>query len=333
MAAALTDAPNLARKTHKAPTPTGGGLGAAVGVGVGMALLPLAGPEPGLAAALSLAAALMALGLLDDLVSPPASLKFAAIAALSLIFAIWGARVDAIGLLDAGTIPLGAAQWSWPDRTLALPALLAIAGTALWLFTLTNAVNFMDGANGLAMGSTALGAMGLAALAVLQGASDPAMAALMLAAGLAGFLVWNAPSGRLFAGDAGSLFAGGLSGGVGVVAVQEAGVSVWAAALCFLPILADVLLTLAHRARRGRNLLKGHREHLYQIALRAGTSHRRIALLYAFLTLHCVLCAAAGSLFGDFGALAAFLVNVLIALRLSARVRAYAAEAGLDAEV
>lgn len=333
MAAALTDAPDTARKAHKAPTPTAGGLGAAFGVGVGVALAPLAGPEPGLVAALAFAAALLGLGLADDLVSPRAGLKFVVIAALSLAFAAWGGRVDAIGLLDAGGVALGEAGLSWPDRTVTLSVVLAIAGTALWLFTLTNAVNFMDGANGLAMGSTVVGATGVAVLSILHGAAAPALAGLMLAAGLAGFLIWNAPGGRLFAGDAGSLFAGGLAGAIGVLAVQDGGVSVWAVALCFLPMLADVLLTLAHRARLRRNLLNGHREHLYQIGLRAGAGHARIAGLYAFLSAHCVACALAGSLFGDFGALVAFLVNVLIALKLSARVRAYAVEAGLDSDV
>lgn len=333
MAAALTDAPDTARKAHKAPTPTGGGLGAALGVGIGMALAPLAGPEPGLVAALIFAAALLALGLADDLVSPPARLKLVAIAGLSGAFAAWGGQVDAIGFLDAGAVAIGGLDLAWPERTLSLHAVVAIGGTALWLFTLTNAVNFMDGANGLAMGSTAIGAIGLALLALMHGAAAPAIAGLVLAAGLAGFLVWNAPAGRLFAGDAGSLFAGGLAAAVGVLVVQDGGAPVWAVALCFLPILADVLLTLAHRVRQRRNLLNGHREHLYQIGLRAGTRHGRIAALYAFLTVHCVLCALAGSLFGDFGALVAFLVNVLIALRLSARVRAYAIEAGLDAEV
>lgn len=329
MAAALTDAPDTGRKRHKAPTPTGGGLGAALGVAAGLVVAPFTGPAPDLAAAVLLAAGLLALGLADDLLAPPALGKFAAIAVLSLAFAAWGARVDAIGLLDAGAL----AGFAWPDRTLALPAALAILGTGLWLFTLANAVNFMDGANGLAMGSTAVGALGLAALATLHGAPGPALLCALLAAGLAGFLVWNAPSGRLFAGDAGALFAGGLAGAAGVLAIRDGGVPVWAVALCFLPMLADVLLTLAHRARLRRNLLKGHREHLYQIGLRAGTSPRKIAGLYAFLTAHCVLCALAGSLFGDFGALVAFLVNVLVALKFSARVRAYAVEAGLEGEV
>lgn len=333
MAAAMTDAPDSTRKAHKAPTPTAGGLGAAFGFAVGLAIAPLTAPDHGFVAVLTFAAALLALGLIDDLLAPPAMPKFLAIALLALAFGFWGAQVDAIGLLDSGGVRLGNAGLEWPERTLALPLALAVFGTALWLFTLTNAVNFMDGANGLAMGSTAIGALGLALLALMHEAPGAAAAGFLLAASLGGFLVWNAPAGRLFAGDAGSLFAGGLAGGIGVLAIRDGGAPVWAVALCFLPILADVLLTLAHRARLRRNLLRGHREHLYQIGLRAGTSHARIAMLYAFLTTHCVLCALAGSLFGDFGALVAFLVNVLIALRLSARVRAYAVEAKLDSDV
>ena len=53
-----------------------------------------------------------------------------------------------------------------------------------------------------------------------------------------------------------------------------------AAPILFFPLLADALLTLLYRARRGRSLFVAHAEHIYQIAIISGVSHVRIALIY-----------------------------------------------------
>ena len=52
------------------------------------------------------------------------------------------------------------------------------------------------------------------------------------------------------------------------------------APILFFPLLADALLTLLYRARRGRSLLVAHAEHIYQIAIVSGWSHARIGVTY-----------------------------------------------------
>ena len=140
----------------------------------------------------------------------------------------------------------------------------------------TNAVNFMDGANGIAGGAlaVALGALGLGALA--QGEPAVAAAAFAGAAANVGFLPWNL-GGRLFQGDAGALFSGFLFAGLCVVA-ERGGLYIYFGPLVLLPFLTDVLLTLLWRARRGRSLLEAHRDHLYQLWLsRTGRPHGALA--------------------------------------------------------
>ena len=281
--------PPRARGSHRRPTPTSGGLGllagAAVGTATAMALISPAGRcgLPAVAAVVATAGGLGLLGALDDMVDLGAKAKLAIQAVVALAFAFAFGAVKALPLFGSLTLPL----WPWAGAV----------GAALWIVVATNAVNFMDGANGVA-GSTlavALGALGLGAL----GAGEPAVAAAAFAgaAANAGYLPWNL-GGRLFQGDAGALFSGFLFAALSVVAERGGrGLYIYFGPLALLPFLTDVLLTLLVRARAGQALLEAHRDHLYQLWLaRPGRSHgalaRRVAAImgayggYALLVQH-----------------------------------------------
>jgi UDP-GlcNAc:undecaprenyl-phosphate GlcNAc-1-phosphate transferase len=292
IAAGVWDNPDDARKQHQAPTPSAGGVAAAAGFGCALAALTLwpgaqwaynlegdAFQRTGFAVVAAFAALLV--GLLDDLRNLDARLKFAILAAVAVYVATFVARAESLPVGGAFTIEVG--------------LLAGVLGSALWVFTLTNAVNFMDGANGLAMGSAAVGFVGLGVLGAVHGAPHVAAISACAAGGLIGLVLWNFPAGRVFAGDAGALFTGMLAAATGLLLVQDAGVSPLIPPLVFFPMLADVLLTLAHRARHGRPLLQAHREHLYQIGMRAGVSHARIAITYWIATAHCAALAVAAS--------------------------------------
>jgi UDP-GlcNAc:undecaprenyl-phosphate/decaprenyl-phosphate GlcNAc-1-phosphate transferase len=293
IAAGVLDAPDRVRKVQKSPTPTSGGLAIAAGLfgglGVLSVLLSWATPGPaglGLtnaaflqtAAALAAGMLLLTIGAVDDAAPLPARVKFGAVAVIGLAFCVFAARAEAFPIGGAFAIELG--FWG------------GLLGSSLWFFTVVNAVNFMDGANGLAMGCTAIALAALGCVGLLNAAPHAAVLAFCAAAAMVGFLVWNFPKGALFAGDAGSLMAGGLGGCVGLILAQEAGISPVVAAIAFFPMLADVLLTLAWRVGQRRpNLFDGHREHLFQIGMRAGMSHQRATLIYWAITAHCGLIA------------------------------------------
>lgn len=271
------DVPSAARHAHKAPTPTSGGLGVALGFAVGLLFLaffsdalraevtPYGARLLGASAIVSLA--LMVLGFWDDSHPLSAKLKFLIFSIIALIGVI---GLDAVRMFQFGDVVWIAPYW------------LGLIGTALWIFTLVNCVNFMDGANGLAMGSVAIGMIALGAVSLTHGDGSAAGAAgsFCAAGALAGFLVWNFPHGRLFAGDAGALFAGGLAALSSVLVIQRTGLSPVVPPIIFFPLLADALITLAWRAIRRHSLLDGHSEHLYQIVIHAGMSHAEIALIY-----------------------------------------------------
>lgn len=355
IAAGLWDNPDSERKNHRAPTPTAGGLAAASGFALALAALSF-WPGSALAEALAQSAPLrtafavaaafaaLVLGLFDDLNNLGPRFKFGLMTALSLFVAIFVAR--------AQVFPFGGSAFD-------TGIVFAVLGSALWVFTMANAVNFIDGANGLAMGSMAVGLVGLAALGWVHETPHVVVLALCGVGGLVGLLAWNFPNGRVFAGDAGALFVGVLAAAAGLLLVQDGGVSPIIPPLLFFPILADVLLTLAHRVKQGRPLLEAHHDHLYQVGVRAGLSHRRVSITYWIATAHCAAIAFVASYAqriapptllepqpGDvpamtviFGQIAgwiatlapyiALVVLAAVAMKVSDRVRKYAAARGL----
>ncbi|MBK8543810.1 MAG: hypothetical protein IPL62_09745 [Caulobacteraceae bacterium] len=269
------DAPNEERKQHRAPTPTSGGIGIGAGFGAAMLVLSIFSIEwrhlisPQGVAMLWVSALfgypLLLIGFIDDARRLSAEFKFVIYSLLALA-AAW-----LMGVVDH--VRIG-------DFVVNLPFVIALAGTALWVFTLLNVVNFMDGANGMAMGSVAVG-LGVLSIIALEGHSIGGAAIALCGAGaIGGFLVWNFPNGRLFAGDSGALFAGALAAFGSLIVIARTGMSPLIAPILFFPLLADALLTLWFRARRGRSLLIGHAEHVYQLAIVSGWSHARIGIAY-----------------------------------------------------
>ncbi len=249
------------RGMHHHPTPTSGGLAILAGASVGaLVFAALAGGHDGqglarIAAILGFSGAVGLLGAVDDLFDVGAKTKLLLQVFVALIYGAVVARIEAVPLGGGLALPLG--------------PILGSVGTALWIVVVTNAVNFMDGANGVAPGALAvvLGALGVACL----GAGAPALGGLALAGAAAnlGFLPWNV-RGKVFQGDVGALFTGFL---VSAIAVAAAGsnalgpVGLYFAPIALLPFLTDVLLTLLLRARRKQNLLQAHRDHLFQLWL------------------------------------------------------------------
>lgn len=325
IAAGPVDRPGDARKAHKTPTPTSGGLAVAIGFAVALMTLALLSDVLGremttqgaslLTFSTCFAYAFLALGFIDDAHPLGAKLKFAIFALLSL-GAAWS-----VGAVTHAT---------FGSATLTIPYWIGLLGAALWVFTLVNCVNFMDGANGLAMGSVAIGLLALAAVSLVQGTIAGVAIGLCGAGALAGFLFWNFPHGKLFAGDSGALFSGALAALTSLLVIHRTGLSPLVPPILFFPLLADALLTLAWRAVRRRSLLDGHSEHLYQIAMHGGMSHPEVTVIYWSAT---AACAAIGFLVAnDTGVEAAIALGGLAfaAIIVSVIVRRFAGRRGVE---
>lgn len=320
------DAPDAARKAHDRPTPTSGGVGMAIGFGVSIVLFALFSETmrteitPRGAWLLTLASSLsyifLLIGFWDDARDLSAKLKFVLFSAASLAATLAVGPVTEFPLLEQVGVTL--------------PLWAACMGTALWVFTLVNGVNFMDGANGLAIGSVAIGLAALAAVSFVHGSPAGMVICLCAFGAMVGFLVWNFPSGRLFAGDSGALFAGALAALSSVIVIHRTGISPLIPPIIFFPLLADVLVTLAWRAWRRRSLLDGHSEHLYQIARHGGMSPAEVSVIYWSAM---AACGAIAFLVANAGGVAPIITLVALAsaaVVVSTAVRRFAARHGIE---
>jgi len=282
MRAGPVDAADETHKAHTRPTPTSGGIGIALGYTAGLvAMAQLFTPTDLLnrqgEALISLASVFafifLLIGFIDDSRPIGPRFKFLMFALLSIGASITMGIVDALPIRDGETLKLGLS--------------LGLFGTALWVFVLVNCVNFMDGANGLAMGSMAVGLIALGAIGSGNGSNTVLAMTLCTAAALIGFLVWNFPRGKIFAGDSGALFVGAIAAIASLILISRADLSPFIPPILFMPLIADALLTLAWRVRHRRKLLIGHQEHFYQVLMRAGWSHARVSMLYWALMAVC----------------------------------------------
>ncbi|MBN9507505.1 MAG: undecaprenyl/decaprenyl-phosphate alpha-N-acetylglucosaminyl 1-phosphate transferase [Alphaproteobacteria bacterium] len=271
ISARVMDTPN-ARSSHARPTPKGGGVGVVVSFMLGITVLygyadfaRLA--EPYFRGVILAALAIAVVAFLDDLRDWPARVKLAAQALAAAAAVGSGLYVRVFNLPHLGGVDLG-----W----------LGMAITLVWVLFATNAMNFIDGLNGLAAGTALVASLFLAVIAEQQGGWFVYFAALLLAAGLAGFLPFNFPRARIFLGDVGSQFCGFVLAVLGVAAARFERVEMsFLLVPCLLNgVLFDVALTLVRRALAGAPLAQAHRGHLYQVAQRAGMDARRVAMLH-----------------------------------------------------
>ncbi len=274
--AGVIDSPDH-RSSHSQKTPTAAGVGLVAALGAGTLYYshffvgyPVLAETGGM---LALSLLIAALGLIDDVSTLRPGLK----AGLMMIYgglAVWliGPPQTLAGITNLWTLPL------W----------FAVGGAILWMFVITNTVNFMDGINGIMGSCMATAFTGLTILAFATEQTGLAMICGVLAAAILGFLPYNLKSkSDIFCGDVGSLLIGFVYGMAVLALVQSENANglIYTGVLFVLPFLADVLLTLLYRLRRGANLLSPHRDHLYQRLTQSGVKPMAVTLIYWVTTL------------------------------------------------
>ncbi len=270
----LPDKPNH-RSSHENVTSRAGGLAICGGWLTGLIILAVfSGIEEiahysVLIGGLTLLA--MGIGFVDDKWSVPALFKFSGQLAVAVIFVVSFGALAFAPVPFFGEIALGA---------------VGTVVTVLWIVGFMNAFNFMDGANGVTAGAASVGLSAFAIIAAFSGAPFAAAAAILMALACFGFLPANLARGKLFMGDNGSQSISFAIASLGIYAANETGgrVSALVMPVIFLPFIFDVFWTLLHRTIRKKNILSAHREHNYQLLLRFGASHLRVALIYMALT-------------------------------------------------
>ena len=213
-------------------------------------------------------AVLVLLGVLDDIFRLPAWPKFI-VQLLVAGFAVWnGTIIDHINL-GGEYVHLG---------------VVSVPLTILWIAGLTNAINFIDGLDGLSCGISAISSLSLFCVILLTGDLTSALITLVLAAACLGFLPFNTNPARIFMGDTGALFLGYT---MAVLSVQ--GVFKLHAVLAFLvPVaifalpLCDTLFAIIRRLAAGKSPFAADRGHLHHRLVDLGfTQKESVKILYA----------------------------------------------------
>ena len=296
----IVDRPDGHRKLHARAVPLTGGptivLSVVAGVAVALwadpaVLLTTRGDTSFLLCLSAAAAVIVGVGILDD--------RFGLRGRQKLL----GQFVAACLMLPSGIAVDHVSAFGWTIQF----GDLGFVFTLFWILGAINALNLIDGVDGLASTTGIVLALSVAAVTlILQGRPDGLLLSLALAGSLAGFLIHNFPPARMFLGDSGSMLIGLILGCVALkcsvkqytVVAMVMPTAIWA-----IPIF-DVAMAIVRRRLTGRSIYATDRGHLHHCLLRQGHSGARLLAVVG------TLCAITG--LGAVGS--AFYSNELIAI-------------------
>lgn len=267
------DVPKDNRRMHKVPIPRMGGLAIFAGFLVSVLFFVPLGTE--FRSILIGALILVVLGIIDDIVSLKPKTKFAGQIIAALIPALSGVSIH--GIVN----PFVPGQYS----TLGI---FSIPLTVIWIVGITNAVNFIDGLDGLACGVSAIATVTMFIIAVLFGEIYIALMMAALAGACLGFLPYNMNPAKIFMGDTGSMFLGYI---LATVSIQ--GLFKFYAVISFavpfillgLPIF-DTGFAIVRRLLKGQSPLQADRGHVHHRLIDLGFDQKQsVAILYTFSAL------------------------------------------------
>jgi len=269
------------RHAHTTPTPLGGGVALflAVWATVAFTLNPLDGRILGIFLGSLL---LFALSLADDFFGLPVLPRLLGQILVAIIAWHYGVQIKFItGLfvshVNLPVLPVG---------------MLSAPFTVLWIVFMINAVNWIDGLDGLAAGVIAIASTTLSIMGFVSGNLMVGVASAALAASCAAFLLFNFNPARIFMGDSGSMFLGYMVACLSVLGAFKSTALVAVA----VPILAlgipiyDTLSTMLGRLWRGQPVHRADRTHFHHRLLDRGLSVRQTVLtIYGVTAVLCLI--------------------------------------------
>ena len=277
------------RKVHARVTPYGGGAAMFVGFCVAMATAaaipqfrPLFHASSEALGVVFAGTAIFIVGLIDDLrdMSAPAKMAGQVLAASILYFC--GATMYQFHIPLTGQF------------VVLSPSIIPLV-TAVWVIALTNAVNLIDGLDGLASGIVSIGSAALAlyglkleGLGLLPLSNIGPLIAIIACGICLGFLVFNFHPAKIFMGDAGALFLGLLLSAstmvIGGRTPPASGITYFFFAPLFLPFfilgipILDMVMAFIRRTAKGTGFSTADKDHIHHRLLRLGHGHRRAVL-------------------------------------------------------
>ena len=281
------DVPKDNRRMHKTPIPRLGGL--AIFIGFMVSILLFAKIDPEMKSILLGAVIIVVLGVVDDIMALPAMLKFVVQIGAALIPALNGVQILAFSNPNIFSKDL-----YWVLGGLSVPF------TVLWIVALTNAVNLIDGLDGLANGVSAISATTMLVIALMASEMQVAIVMAALVGASVGFMPYNLNPAKMFMGDTGATFLGYI---LATMSIQ--GLFKYYAVISFvvpfmilgLPIF-DTAFAFIRRIAHGQSPMHADRSHIHHRLIDMGLNQKQaVATLYvisAILGLSAVVLTTSG---------------------------------------
>ncbi len=274
-------APSSFRHVHLTPIPRLGGVAIystfAIVSGIclvgrqisGTDLIPL---DTGLFIALVVPSTLLFLvGLIDDILDIRAGVKLFFQASAGFAFYIAG---------------LHATDVRWQIGGVDYGPIVSALATVAWVIAISNAVNIIDGLDGLAAGSTLFSIITIFVMGVVAEKPVVVLLATILGGSLIGFLKFNFHPASIFLGDSGSLFIGVMLSGLSLAARTDrypAALSMIIPVVAFGFPLVETGVSILRRFISGQRIFQADRAHIHHRLLELGLTQRQVvAVLYGF---------------------------------------------------
>jgi UDP-GlcNAc:undecaprenyl-phosphate GlcNAc-1-phosphate transferase len=269
------DVPN-ARKVHTRIMPRLGGLGIFLAFLLSLlAVLPfvpdgmLSSRDINFIAAFLIGGTLITLiGALDDRFDLNAKLKFLAqIAVACMVVFAFDIRVDFVNV-------------PFQDAYSSLESWISIPLTIFWIVGVTNAINLIDGLDGLAAGVSGIAIGTIFVMSILMGNYMVAMLCLVLLGSIIGFLFFNFHPAKIFMGDTGSLFLGFSLAMLSMLGFKQIAIVSFITPLIIIGVpLSDTFFAIIRRKLQKKPIFSPDKGHLHHCLRELGFSHRQTVLI------------------------------------------------------
>ncbi len=281
------DVPKDNRRMHNHPIPRMGGLAIFFGFVLSVLIfLPLSQQLRGMVLG---AVIIVILGIFDDIYALPAKPKFLVQILAALIAVLAGNRIYILS-----NINIFSSEPYWELGWLSIPI------SVLWIVGITNAVNLIDGLDGLACGVSTISSMTLLVIALTVSEPDVAILMAALAGACIGFLPYNLNPAKIFMGDTGSTFLGFILATVSIQGLFKF-YTIISFAVPFLMLglpIFDTCFAILRRLAKGQSPMSPDRGHIHHRLIDMGFSQKQaVAVLYvisAILGLSAVVLTTSG---------------------------------------
>ena len=181
--------------------------------------------------------------------------------------------------------------------TINFPEWFGFCLACLWIVGMTNAINLIDGLDGLASGITLVGLLAVSIVGYLAGISSVTWMSTLLIGCLLGFLVYNSRPASIFLGDCGSLTLGYLAGCLALLSSfrDNSVIDGIFPVLAFSVPIIDCVFAICRRTMRGRSPFSPDMEHFHHRLMTRGLSHGKAVLAMWAMAFCCSLVAVAAA--------------------------------------